>query len=193
MSTYSEIEATVNRIKERGLPFAVFQCTSKYPSSLEEVGLNVIDEIRRRFKCPVGLSDHSGSIFPGLAAMALGVDLLEVHVTFHRRMFGPDVPASVTLDELQLLVEARGAFHRVFSNPVDKDKVAESLSKTKSLFTKSFAPTRKLPTGTVLKTDMLTLKKPGTGIPSTELNNIIGRRLVREVDPKRLLKWDDLE
>jgi N,N'-diacetyllegionaminate synthase len=193
MSTYSEIEATVNRIKERGLPFAVFQCTSKYPTSLEEVGLNVIEEIRKRFKCPVGLSDHSGSIFPGLAAMALGVDLLEVHVTFHRRMFGPDVPASVTLDELRLLVEARDAFHRMFSNPVDKDKVAEGLSKTKSLFTKSLATTRKLPTGTVLQTDMLTLKKPGIGIPSTELNNIIGRRLVREVDPKKLLKWDDLE
>jgi len=193
MSTYSEIEATVNRIKERGLPFAVFQCTSKYPISLEEVGLNVIGEIRRRFKCPAGLSDHSGSIFPGLAAMALGVDLLEVHVTFHKKMFGPDVPASVTLDELRLLVEAGDAFHGMFSNPVDKDKVAESLSKTKSLFTKSLAPTRKLPAGTVLKIDMLTLKKPGTGIPSTELNNIIGRRLVREVDPKRLLKWDDLE
>jgi N-acetylneuraminate synthase len=108
-------------------------------------------------------------------------------------MFGPDVPASITLDEVRLLVEARDAFHRMFSNPVDKDKVAESLSKTKSLFTKSLAPTRKLPAGTVLKTHMLTLKKPGTGIPSTELNNITGRRLVREVNPKRLLKWDDLE
>jgi N-acetylneuraminate synthase len=193
MSTYSEIESTVNRIKEKGLPFAVLQCTSKYPTSLDEVGINVIEEIRKRFRCPVGLSDHSGSIFPGLAAMARGVDLLEVHVIFHRKMFGPDVPASVTLDELQLLVEARDAFHRMFSNPVDKDKVAEDLSKTKSLFTKSLAPTRKLARGTILQTDMLTLKKPGTGIPSTELNNIIGRRLVREVDPKKLLKWDDLE
>lgn len=193
MSTYNEIEATVNRIKERGLPFAVFQCTSKYPTSLEEVGLNVIEEIRKRFKCPVGLSDHSGSIFPGLAAMALGVDLLEVHVTFHRRMFGPDVPASVTLDEFRLLIEVRDAFHRMFNNPVDKDLSALELSGTKALFTKSVAPARPLPQGTVLERDMMTLKKPGTGISSDRLKELIGRRLIREVTPERLLRWEDLE
>lgn len=193
MSTYSEIEATVNRIKERGLPFAVFQCTSKYPASLEEVGLNVIEEIRKRFKCPVGLSDHSGSIFPGLAAMALGVDLLEVHVTFHKKMFGPDVPASITLDELQLLVEANKAFQIMSNNPVDKDLSALGLSETKALFTKSVAPTRPLPQGTVLERDMLTLKKPGTGISSGRLKELIGRRLIREVTPERLLRWEDLE
>jgi len=193
MSTYSEIESTVNRIKERGLPFAVFQCTSKYPTSLEEVGLNVIEEIRKRFKCPVGLSDHSGSIFPGLAAMALGVDLLEVHVTFHRRMFGPDVPASVTLDELGLLVEANHAFHTMLRNPVDKDTAAASLSEMRSLFTKSLTPKIPLVAGTILRSDMVSLKKPGTGIPAEELQNLIGRRLTRDVTPDKLLKWDDFE
>ena len=56
--------------------------------------------MKRRFDCPVGLSDHSGSVYPGYAAIARGADLLEVHVTFHKAMFGPDVPASLTFDEL---------------------------------------------------------------------------------------------
>ena len=67
------------------------QCTSAYPTPLDAVGLNVIDELRREFDCPVGLSDHSGSMFPGLAALARGANLLEVHVTFDRRMFSPDI------------------------------------------------------------------------------------------------------
>ncbi len=193
MSDFKGIQLCVDRIKEKKLSFAVLQCTSKYPTPLEEVGLNVIEEIRSRFGCPVGLSDHSGSIFPGLAAMAKSVDLLEVHVTFDKRLFGPDVVASVTLDELRLLIEARQAFQTMFRNPVDKDTIAASLSTTKSLFTKSLSPNRPLSAGTVLEAEMLTLKKPGTGIQVTELQNLIGRRLVRDVTPKRLLSWDDME
>jgi N-acetylneuraminate synthase len=193
MSDFKGIQLCVDRIKEKKLPFAMLQCTSKYPTPLEEVGLNVIEEIRSRFGCPVGLSDHSGSIFPGLAAMAHSADLLEVHVTFDRRMFGPDVVASVSLDELRLLVEARQAFQTMFYNPVDKDKMAESLSTTRSLFTKSLAPKRALPAGTELQAEMLTLKKPGTGIQMTELKTIVGRRLIRDVTSKKLLSWDDME
>jgi N-acetylneuraminate synthase len=193
MCHFREIESAVNRIREMDRPFAVFQCTSKYPTSLEEVGLNVIEEIRRRFHCPAGLSDHSGSIFPGLAAMADNADLLEVHVTFDRRLFGPDVVASITMDELRLLVEANRAFQIMRNNPVDKDAVADGLSETKSLFTKSVAPARPLPAGTVLREDMLSCKKPGTGIPSTSLRALVGRKLVRAVTPNRLLTWEDME
>jgi N,N'-diacetyllegionaminate synthase len=193
MSDFEEIKHCVNRIQEKGLPFAVFQCTSMYSTPLERVGLNVIEEIRQRFKCPVGLSDHSGSAFPGLAAMAHNVDLLEVHVTFDKRLFGPDVVASVTVDELRFLVEARQAFHTMLQNPVDKDAIAAELSNTKSIFSKSIAPTIPLRAGTILEAKMLTLKKPGTGIGEEELQNLIGRRLMRDVTPKRLLAWDDLE
>lgn len=193
MSNINEIESCVHRIKQNGLQFAILQCTSMYPTPLEQVGLNVIEEVRHRFKCPVGLSDHSGSVFPGLSAMANHVDILEVHVTFDKHLFGPDVVASVTIDELSFLVEANQSFHTMFCNPVDKDAAATSMSEIKSLFTKSFVPVRALPAGTVLQSDMLTLKKPGTGIPAEELKNLIGRRLICDVTPDKLLKLEDLE
>ena len=109
MSKRSEINEAVAMFRSRGLPFALMQCTSAYPTPLDAVGLNVIDKLRQEFDCPVGLSDHSGSLFPGMAALARGVNLLEVHVAFHRRMFGPDVAASVTFDELKLLCQMRDA------------------------------------------------------------------------------------
>lgn len=193
MSRMSEIEEGVDVIRSMGAPLAIFQCTSCYPTPLESVGINVIDELRDRFNCPVGLSDHSGSVFPGLKAMAQGADLLEVHVTFDRRLFGPDVKASVTIDELFFLVQAGRAFHNMHSNPVDKDKMADELQDMRQMFSRSIAPGWDLPAGTVLTEGLLTLKKPGSGIPQAEINRLEGRVLKRAVPADRLLCWDDLE
>jgi len=105
MSPLTEIDQTVSWVKAKRLPLTVLQCTTAYPCPPEKVGLNLIPVFRERYDCAVGLSDHSGTIYPGLAAAAIGADMLEVHVTFSREMFGPDVPSSVTTSELCQLVE----------------------------------------------------------------------------------------
>ncbi len=193
MSSFAEIAETVAKVRGAGLDLALFQCTSRYPNPLERVGLNVMDELRQRFACPVGLSDHSGSPYPALLALARGADLLEIHVTFHRGMFGPDVPASVTFDELRTIVAARDAFRLMDANPVDKDAEAAELSPMRGVFGKSIAAVRNLESGSVLQADMLTLKKPGNGISPDQATSLIGRRLVRAVSCDRLLKYEDLE
>ena len=192
MSSYREIEEITSFIRRKGTAFALFQCSTRYPASFKEVGLNVIDELRQRFRCLVGLSDHTGSPFPSLAALARGADMIEVHVVINKRLFGPDVVASISIGELAMIVKARDAFHTMNNHTVDKDVFAKSVADTKLLFSKSIAPVKALKAGTVLKREMVTLKKPGTGIPFSELNNIIGRSLKREVFPERLLKWDDI-
>lgn len=192
MSGYGEIEKTAKLVRGKGGQFALFQCTSRYPNPLEKVGLNVMDELRR-FDCPVGLSDHSGSPHPALLALARGADMLELHVTFSRRMYGPDVPSSVTFEEMKSIVAARDAFRTIDANPVDKNAEAAELKPMKALFGKSVAPARDLPAGTALTRDMLTLKKPGTGIPADTIDTLVGRRLGRAVFANRLLTKDDLE
>ena len=100
MSTWAEIDKKVCEFNGKNVEYAILQCTSKYPTKLEEIGLNVLNEFGKRYDCPVGLSDHSGTPFPALAAMAQNCHILELHVTFDKRMFGPDVPASLTFEEL---------------------------------------------------------------------------------------------
>ena len=117
MSSYAEIDAAVAAIKREGAPLAVMQCASRYPTPLEAVGLNVIDDYRQRYGCPVGLSDHSGRVHPALAALAQGADIIEVHLTLSRHMFGPDVPVSLTVAELRSVAAARDAFHTMASHP----------------------------------------------------------------------------
>lgn len=193
MSNREDIARAHDRVVERGAEPALFQCTSKYPTALEQVGLNVIGELRETFDCPVGLSDHSASLFPPLAAMALGVDLLEVHVTFDRAMYGPDTKASLTFEELAQLVAANQAFATMRANPVDKDTMAEELRDMRALFSKSLAPVQALRAGDQLSADMLTQKKPGTGIAPDRIDEVIGRRLVRDIAPDQILQWTDLE
>lgn len=191
MANWDEIDRNIQLLNSHASDFALFQCTSSYPSPLNQVGLNVLSDMSRRYGCPVGLSDHSGLPWPSLAAIARGASLVEVHVTFDRNMYGPDVSSSLTFNELKLVCEMRDAFHIMYSNHVDKS-VSTSSSTMRSIFTRSIALNDDLAIGTVLDSDHLTLKKPGTGIPYTKIDDVIGRVLTKNVSRDRLLTWDDL-
>lgn len=193
MSSWKEIDTALAQLEDQSISYAVLQCTSRYPTPFSEVGLNILDEMQQRYSCPVGLSDHSGSVYPCLAALARGSSLLEIHVTFDRRMFGPDTSSSITFHELSQLREARDAFIEMDRHPVDKDVVADSMRTMRKMFGKSLAPCRVIEVGTVLAAEMLTMKKPASGLQQADLDKVIGRRLLRTVYPDQLLQWSDLE
>lgn len=193
MSNYDEIGSSFKAARDLGAEVALMQCASRYPVPLEQVGINVLLELRQRFNCPVGLSDHSGTIYPSLAALAQGADLIEVHVIFDKKMYGPDAKSSLTFDELALIVKANQAFQKMRENPVDKNLLATEFEATRKLFTKSVALSKDLDAGVLLTSEHLTLKKPGTGISADQLPILIGRRLLKAVSADRLLTWGDLE
>jgi N,N'-diacetyllegionaminate synthase len=177
MSPLHELDAAVALIQGQGVPLTVLQCTSAYPCPPENIGLNLLPFFRDRYGCPVGLSDHSGTIYAGLAAATLGATMLEVHVTFSREMFGPDVPASITLGELRQLVDGIRFIEAMTAHPVDKDAMADTMVPLRHLFTKSVVARTDLLAGTVLRAEHLTVKKPGTGIPAARLSELLGRTL----------------
>lgn len=193
MSTIAEIDAVVQQIQRLELPLLVFQCTSKYPSEPKDVGLNMLDFFRQRYGTPVGLSDHSGKIFPGLAAAALGVDMIEVHVTLSRQMFGPDVIVSLTPAELRQLVEGARFIQTALAHPIAKDERAASMSEMRGLFSKSLVARWNLKLGQILKREDITTRKPGTGIPAAHVTQYLGRTLRRDVAAGTFLAADDFE
>jgi N-acetylneuraminate synthase len=192
MSPLTEIDKAVQRVKACNLPLTVLQCTSLYPCPPEKIGINLIPVFRERYKCAVGLSDHSGTISPGLAAATMGIDMLEVHVTLSREMFGPDVPVSVTTAELRQLVEGIRFIQKMNDHPVDKDVFALEMKPLRDLFTKSIVARLNLSAGTVLRQEDLTVKKPGTGIPASQLQRVVGRTLKRSVKADQVLRESDL-
>ena len=193
MSTWDELDAAVALVRSKGSAVAVLQCTSAYPTTPEQVGLNLLTEYRTRWGCPVGLSDHSGTIFPALAATAFGADLIELHVTLSRRMFGPDVPASVTVEELATVRRGMDDIARMVDHRIDKDHAAEGMAEMRRLFTRSLVARTSLTRGHVLSSEDLVSKKPGSGIPPSEMSRLLGRRLVADVTKDELITEEVLE
>jgi N-acetylneuraminate synthase len=193
MSSMAEVESCVRQFQTCGTRFVLMQCTSAYPCPPERVGLNVMRDYRERFGCPVGLSDHSGTIYAGLAAAALGADAVEVHITFSREAFGPDVPASITTSELRQLVEGVRFIERMRGNPVDKDAMAGEMGDLRRTFRKSVVSRYALEPGVELRPEHLTAKKPGAGIPVERLPELVGRRVKRAVAAGAFLAEDDLD
>jgi N-acetylneuraminate synthase len=192
MSALAETDAAVARVRARGIPVGVLQCTTAYPCPPEQVGLNMIPFFRERYDCAVGLSDHSARIYAGLAAVAIGADMVEVHVTLSREMFGPDVSASLTTTELRQLVDGVRFIETMRAHPVDKDAAAAATAPLRSMFSRSIVARTALPAGTVLSADHLVLKKPGNGLPPSRWADVIGRVLRRPVSLDDIISDEDL-
>lgn len=193
MSNWKELDLAVETVRSNGNPLAVLQCTSAYPCPPENVGLNVLEILRDRYNLPVGLSDHSGKIYAGLAAVTLGAEVLEVHVAFDRKMFGPDVPASITVGELEQLVQGVRDIERMMASPINKEAAANELSELRAIFTKSVVARRDVQAGTILDLSHLTLKKPGTGLPASDLSSLLGKRLCRNIKADEMVFLHDLD
>jgi N-acetylneuraminate synthase len=192
MSDLAELDDAVSLVRNAGNPLAVLQCTSAYPCPPERIGLNLLGEFRERYGVPVGLSDHSGNIFAGLAAVTLGAEVLETHVAFSREMFGPDVKSSVTTDELMDLVEGCRQIERMIGSPVEKESLPDEIVGLRKMFTKSVVAGADLSAGTILTAEHLKLKKPGNGMSPSQLPQLLGQTLLRDVQMNDPVLQQDL-
>lgn len=193
MSTWKEIDMGVDILLPNVPWLAVVQSTSAYPVGLPDVGLNVMSEIGSRFAVATGLSDHSGSLAPSMAALARGAKVIEVHATYSKSMPGPDARASLTFEEMKTLSDFRDDLAQLDSPRLKKDELATELASMRAIFGRSVAPATPIPKGTRIQEDMLLPKKPGGGIPFDRVQNVIGRTAKKDLDPNRLLTWEDIE
>lgn len=193
MSNFEELDATVNFLKDKNIKYSILQCTTAYPTQPENYGLNVIRELKQRYRVPVGYSDHSGSIEACIAATALGAEILEFHAVFDRRSFGPDASSSLEIDEIAQLVKAVRNIHRALQHPVDKSDNSE-YDALKNIFEKSLAVNKHLKKGHVLSFEDLEAKKPKSfGLEAAKFTEVIGRRLKRDLVQWEFLNEKDLE
>ncbi|WP_132052509.1 N-acetylneuraminate synthase family protein [Pseudocnuella soli] len=193
MSSYDEIDAALSFFQKYENPLSILQCTTAYPVPAESLGLNVIKELQSRYNLPVGLSDHSGTIYPSIAAVTLGATIIEVHATFHKEIFGPDTKASLTLSQLTDLVEGVRFIERALANPVRKNENSH-YKEVKKIFGKSLAVNKDIDAGHVLNLDDLESKKPaGCGVPASEFESVIGKAVNKALKKYSFLTKGDLQ
>ncbi len=193
LASWQDLDEATKVIRTNGGSFGVFQCTTAYPCPPEQLGLNALAEIRERYGCPAGLSDHSGTTYAGFAAAALGADMIEVHVVFSRECFGPDTIASITTPELADLVRGVRFINKAQAHPVDKTSLSSDMQQLRTVFGKSIVSAHELAAGTELRAEDLAFKKPGGGIPVARFCDVLNRRLRHTVAANVALSEDDFE
>jgi len=188
MATFQEIENTLKRLKKFGnKKITILHCVSSYPAERKYLNINVIDEIRKRFKQDVGFSDHSTGDDASLAAVAKGAKIIEKHVTISNKLSGPDHKSSITIPKLKNLVKKIRNLEVILGT---KRKVISNNEKNvKKVARKSLVSARELKKGKILKRKDILFKRPGTGISPLDMNKIIGHEVVIKIPKNKLLKF----
>ena len=141
-----------------------------YPSKPKDIGLNLMEDLSKKYKCKFGLSDHSGEIYPSLAAVTLGASIIEVHVTISKDYFGPDTASSLDITQIKQLVKGIRYIDKIKNNQLDKNKKTKSIKYMKSLFEKSLFTNKDLNKDQIITRKDIAIKKPGIGIKPSDLD-----------------------
>jgi N,N'-diacetyllegionaminate synthase len=192
MSSWQELDDAVNLINKANRKITVMQCTSEYPCPYENVGLNVMAEMRNRYNLPVGFSDHTVTLFASYAAAVLGASVIERHFTFSRKMYGSDAAHSLEPEELAELVKGVRAIETMMAHQIDKDDIGK-FSEMKRIFEKSLVTVVNVPKGSKITKEMIGYKKPGTGIPPKKIGLILGKTAIRDLEKDELISFDDVQ
>jgi len=190
MSSWSELDRAVEVLRRGNVDLLLMQCTSDYPCRPENAGLNLIGDMRERYGLPLGFSDHTQGIAVPVAAVTLGVSVVEKHFTLSKLMYGPDARFSSTPDEMAALVTAIRDVDAALFTEMDKDAKAAALAEMKNTFEKSIVTARQMAAGTVVAFGDLAFKKPGEGIPAAEFERLVGKQLKVDVDENVQLAWE---
>lgn len=191
MSNWDELDEAFQILKTN-CDITILQCSSIYPCPYEQVGLNVMQEMKERYKCKVGFSDHTSGLSAPIAAAALGASVIEKHLTFSKKMYGSDAKNSMEPLEFSRLSSSLKEVWTMLSNPVDKSNLSE-YKEMKLIFEKSIVASQDIKIGEKLKKSHFNFKKPGDGIPAKDYKNIIGLKSKKLIKIDEKINYQDLE
>ena len=183
MSSIEELERASKILK--GSLICMMQCTSEYPCKPENVGLNNIRKLSEISGSKPGFSDHTIGSVASILAVGKGAEYIEKHVTFSTKMYGSDARHSMELEEFENFVKDLQIAQKMEYSKQDKNASAKTLQSMKDTFEKSLVYAREMEIGSIIEKSDLALKKPGNGLPSEHMEDVIGRRL------KRVVKYDE--
>jgi len=188
MASVEEIEEALAAARQAGAKqIALLKCTSAYPAAAEEMNLRTIPEMARRFAVPIGLSDHTMGIAAPVAAVALGACIIEKHLTLSRSMLGPDSAFSLEPSEFKAMVDAvrtaEQALGKVYFGLSEKEQASRN-------FRRSLFVVQDVKQGQVFTAENVRSIRPGDGLHTRHLPEVLGRKAARDIERGTPLSWD---
>jgi len=191
MSELQEVNTAVETLRRAGArELALLHCVSNYPAQPASVNLRAMQTLRETFRVPVGFSDHTlGTAIP-LAAVALGASIIEKHLTLDCNLPGPDHRASVEPREFAAMAEGIRAVEAALGDG-RKRRMPEEESVAR-VVRRSLAAACALPAGTVLAERHIAVLRPGGGLPPGMRAQVVGKRVIRDLEAGTILAWEML-
>ncbi len=189
-STADEIRASVDHLRRQGMArrLVLLHCVSCYPTPVSALNLRAIASLRDGFRIPCGLSDHSLSTKAGGWAVSAGACVLEKHFTLDPTARGPDHAMSLDATRLgEYIATVREAEKALGRGELGMTEIERDVRKVAR---KSVVSARVISAGTRITAEMLTLKRPGSGIPAGEFSRIVGRETAIDIAKDTILSWE---
>ena len=191
MASLEEIKSALDVLTQgiAASDIIVLHCNTDYPTNYEDVNLNAMRSIRDSLNVEVGYSDHTLGIEVPIAAIALGARVIEKHFTLDRSLPGPDHKASLEPAELKSMIKfIRNTQLAISGDGIKKASCSEI--KNKEIVRKSIHSKKAINENSIITEKDLIPLRPGNGISPMQWDNIIGKRVKRNIKPFELITWD---
>ncbi len=190
MADATDVEDAVAAFRSAGgKDLILLHCTSSYPTPPADVHLRKISTLVQRFRCPIGLSDHTDGTIAAIGAVALGACMIEKHFTIDRNLPGPDHRFSSDPAEFRSLVDAVRTMEKSLGSPELRPASSESLGRRD--YRLSCVSVRDLQAGSRLSAADIAFRRPGSGFPPKDLDRLIGRVLAKDVPLGHVFSSED--
>ncbi len=192
MSTLGEIEEAISYLKKNGANrIILLHCSTCYPAPLHSVNLRAMDTLRFAFHLPVGYSDHTEGITISVAAVAMGAQAIEKHITLDKNLPGPDHRSSLEPREFSSMVRAIRDVELALGSGMKK--ISDEEREIKKVARRSIVAKIDIGAGDSLQEDSLSVKRPGTGIEPKYLNSVLNMRAKKSIHKDQVITWDMIE
>ena len=186
-STLGEVEAAVEVIRKEGNEnIIIHHCPTDYPAKLTGINLNIVRTLKEMFEFPIAFSDHSPGADMDIAAVALGANLVEKTITLDRTTRSVEHIMSLEPPEMASFVQLMRDLPVAFGNRrrlMGDAELEKSMSMRRSIFTK-----RSIAVGEMVTEDMLDYRRPGYGIPPSELAKVLGKVCTRPIGEGEMVR-----
>jgi len=192
LSDDSEIKSAYDLLNVKGKNISILHCITSYPSKPNDWNLKRIKELSERFPdAEIGYSDHSGEIFSSLAAITMGAKIIEFHVAFDKRIFGPDSTSSLTIDEAKNLIKGGNKIYDSLNSPGKKNIINNNY---KRIFGKTLSYNRDMYEGDKISFSDLETRKPGgMGVKANDYKEVVNKTLLTDVLGGQFIKKRDFK
>ena len=191
MSKLNEVDKTITILRKSGSEhLSVLHCVSLYPTRLEQANLNAVKTIAEHTHLPTGFSDHTEELITGALAVAAGAVILEKHFTLDKKMEGPDHKMSLVPEELTEYIRLARQAEKACGDGQKKLLTAEE--KMKETVRMSVVAAIFIKAGTKITRKMITIKRPGTGIPAERIDVVINTTAACDMEPDHIINRNDL-